>query len=85
MFTIYVCRKTIDSKNCAVEAMRDRLPNNWLVKDEEDYKIYKAKIFGEDFIKWSLSKGDNIEILEPKEIRDKLINEIECLRKVYIN
>lgn len=75
----------IRCKNCAVEAMRDRLPNNWLVKDEGEYKIYKAKVFGEGFIKWALSQSDNIEILEPKEIRDKLINEIECLRKVYIN
>lgn len=73
----------IRCKNCVIEAMQDRLPNNWLVKDEGEYKIYKAKVFGEGFIKWALFQGDNIEILEPKEIRDKLIQRIRDLNNLY--
>lgn len=75
----------IRCKNCAVEAMRDRLPNNWLVKDEGNYKIYKAKVFGEGFIKWVLSQGNNIEILEPIEMRNKLIEKIKVLSNLYMS
>lgn len=75
----------IRCKNCVVEAMRDRLPNNWLVKDEGEYKIYKAKVFGEGFIKWALSQGNNIEILEPIEIRNKLIEKITALSNLYMS
>lgn len=74
----------IKCKNCAVEAIRDRLPNNWLVKDKGKYKIYKVKVFEEEFIKWVLSQGSNIEILEPIEIRDKLIEKIKDLGILYM-
>ena len=74
----------IRCKNSVVEAMRDRLPNNWLVKDEGEYKIYKAKVFGEGFIKWVLSQESNIEILEPIEIRNKLIEKIKNLGNLYM-
>lgn len=73
----------IRCKNCVIEAMQDRLPNNWLVKDEGEYKIYKAKVFGEGFIKWALFQGDNIEVLEPIEMRDKLVENIKALKNLY--
>lgn len=73
----------IRCKNDAVEAMQDRMPNNWLIKDEGEYKIYKVKVFGEGFIRWALSQGDSIEILEPITIREKLKKHIECLNILY--
>lgn len=84
MYTGKLLTVKIRCKNCAVEAMRDRLPNNWLVKDEGEYKIYKVKVFGEGFIKWVLSQGSNIEILEPIEIRDKLIEKVKDLGILYM-
>ena len=51
---------------------------------EGEYKIYKAKVFGEGFIKWVLSQGSNIEILEPIEVRNKLIKQIKDLNDLYM-
>ena len=70
-------------KNLAVEAFKDRLPNHWLIADEGEWKVYGAKVFGEGFIKWALSQGSSIAILEPVKIRDKLVKEIKCLKKLY--
>lgn len=73
----------IRCKNHAVEAMKDRMPNHWLIKDEGEYKTYKVKVFGEGFSRWALSQGDSIEILEPIDIREKLKQQIERLHTLY--
>lgn len=71
-------------KNLAVEAFKDRLPNHWFIADEGEWKVYGAKVFGEGFIRWALSQGSSIEILEPVKIRDKLVKEIKSLKELYL-
>ncbi len=73
----------VKCKNFAVEAFKDRLTNNWLIEDNGDYKIFGAKIFGEGFIRWALSQGNAIEILEPEHLRRCMIEEIKKLNKIY--
>lgn len=63
----------IKCKNSVVETLKDRLPNYWLNEDCTDYKIFTIKVFGNGFIRWALSQGDNIEILEPVELRKKYL------------
>lgn len=67
----------------AEEAFKDRLPNHWLIKDEGEYKVYGARVFGEGFVKWALSQGCNMEILEPQHIRERLKIEIEKIYWLY--
>lgn len=73
----------IRCKNSVVETLRDRLPNNWLIKEESDYKIFSVKVFGNGFIRWALSQGDSIEILEPIELRQQIFDEVSKLLKLY--
>lgn len=70
-------------KNQAVEAFKDRLANNWLIKDEGEYKVYGARVFGEGFVRWALLQGNNIEILEPKSLREKFLKEISNILALY--
>ena len=70
-------------KNLAVEAFKDRLPNHWLIADEGEWKVYGAKVFGEGFIKWVLSQGSSIEVLEPLKLRERIIQEINLIKRLY--
>ena len=72
-------------KNYAVETFKDRLPNHWLIKDHGDYKIFSAKVFGNGFIRWALSQGDSIEIIEPIELRKKVLSEVNNILNLYKN
>lgn len=71
-------------KKQAEEAFKDRLPNHWLIKDEGEYKVYGARVFGEGFVKWILSQGNNMEILEPQHIREWLKTEVEQIYNLYV-
>lgn len=59
--------------------------NQRITKNEEDNSIiFEAKMKGFKEIKsWVLSMGSNVEVLEPKELRDEIINEIEIIRNIY--
>lgn len=70
-------------KKQAEEAFKDRLPNNWLIKDEGEYKVYGARVFGEGFVKWALSQGSNMEILEPRQFRERVKSEIKKIYDLY--
>ena len=66
-----------------VDVFMDRLPNHWLIEDQGQYQILGAKVFGSGFIKWALSMGKSIEILEPVELRAQIIKEVKCLSDLY--
>ena len=70
-------------KKQAEEAFKDRLPNHWLIKDEGEYKVYGARVFGEGFVKWALSQGCNMEILEPRQFRERVKSEIKKIYDLY--
>lgn len=70
-------------KNQAVEAFKDRLPNHWLIKDEGEWKVYEARVFGEGFIRWALSQGSTIEILEPVSLKENFIEEVKRINTLY--
>lgn len=73
----------VKCKNKAVEAFKDRLPNHWFIADEGEWKVYGAKVFGEGFIKWLLSQGNSIEVLEPIKLRKQFIAVVEHIMVLY--
>lgn len=46
--------------------------------------MYGARVFGEGFVKWALSQGCNMEILEPRNIREQLKTEVEQIYNLYV-
>lgn len=62
----------------------------WVEKDQfEDYKeegyiIYNGLIEGKpDIVKWILEMGSSCEVLEPKEIKDAVMEECKKIIKLY--
>lgn len=67
----------------AVEAIKDRLPNHRIIRKTEKFVWLEAKLFGDGFIRWVLSQGNKVEVLEPAELRNKIIQEIKNMTKLY--
>lgn len=67
----------------SIEPVLDRLPNGEIIEEYQDYYIVKAKIFGQGFVKWILSQGNQIELLEPKELRKTIYENIVNIAKLY--
>lgn len=58
--------------------------NQKITKCDENSIIYEAFMIGKTEIKsWILSMGSSVEIIEPKELRKEIINEVEKIRKIY--
>lgn len=66
----------------SLEAVLDRLPNAEIIHKDAD-AILKARIFGQGIVKWILSQGDNIEVLEPTELREKIVDETIKILNLY--
>lgn len=66
-----------------IEPVLDKLPNGEIAETFQDYYIVKAKIFGQEFMKWILSQGNQIEVLEPKELRKSIYESIINMAKLY--
>lgn len=73
----------IKCHNSAVTTFQNTVPNHWLIQNEDNFKIFGATIFDKGFIRWALSQGTAIEILEPLQLRQTLINEIKKLNELY--
>ena len=71
-------------KQSALEAVLDRLPNAEIL-EENDKIILKVEIFGDGLVKWILSQGENVEILEPINLREKVIEEVSKIVNLYKN
>lgn len=55
-----------------------------LIEKNEKECVFLIKSFEQGFIQWLLGQGSAMEVLEPVSLRQKVINMIETLRKVYM-
>lgn len=69
----------------SIEAVMDKLPNAEIIKEDSGEYIVKTKMFGKGIKMWLLSQGDSVEVLEPKEFRDELINIVNGMVNIYNN
>lgn len=73
----------IKCRNSAVTTFQNIVPDHWLIKNDDDYKIFGAKIFDRGFVRWVLSQGAAIEILEPENLRQIVVDEIQKMSELY--
>lgn len=60
------------------------IANQEIIENEDKSIIFKATMKGYSEIKsWILSMGSNVEVIEPKKLRDDIICEIEEIKKLY--
>lgn len=68
----------------SVEAVLERLPTARIVTRNEKETVIEAEVFGKGIKMWLLSQGKYIEVLEPKELRDEMIDIIDNMKSNYI-
>ncbi len=70
-------------KGTSPQAVLDRLPTaNIIAKKDEQY-LFEAEVFGHGIKMWLLSQGANIEVLEPIELREEIIETIRSMQENY--
>lgn len=58
--------------------------NQQIIENEDNSIIFKARMKGYSEIKsWILSMGANVEVVEPQNLREDIILEIEKIKKLY--
>lgn len=73
----------VKCRNSVVTTFQNIVPEHWLIEEGDDFKIFGAKTFDKGFIRWILSQGAAVEILEPVKLRQTLINKIQKLNELY--
>jgi len=68
----------------SVEAVLDRLPTARIITQDEKGTVIEAEVFGKGIIMWLLSQGKYIEVLEPKELREEMLDIINNMKNNYI-
>jgi len=67
----------------AVENLLDRLPMAEIVQQDERGYILNVEVFGEGILMWLLGQGDQVEILQPEIMRNKIKEKIKKLAELY--
>lgn len=72
-------------KNSQLNIVLDQLPNASIIEANHIDTYLKVKVFEDGFIKWVLNNTDNVEILEPLDLRSKIKNEALKIVEIYSN
>lgn len=67
----------------AVENLLDRLPMAEIIQHEDDTYIINVEVFGEGIIMWLLGLGEQVEVLKPESLRQKMREKIGKMQRMY--
>ncbi len=70
-------------KGISPQAVLDRLPTAKIVSNKNGQYLFEAEVFGCGIRMWLLSQGENIEVLEPIELREEMIKTIQSMQQNY--
>jgi len=70
-------------KGTSPQAVIDRLPTANIVSKKDGQYLFEAEVFGHGIKMWLLSQGANIEVLEPIELREEIIETIQSMQQNY--
>ncbi|EYE87613.1 hypothetical protein Q428_12310 [Fervidicella metallireducens AeB] len=68
----------------SIEAVLDRLPTSKIIEKVNEKYIVEAEVYGKGIKMWILSQGDKLKVLEPEELKEEMLKEIEGMRRNYI-
>ena len=68
----------------SVEAILDRIPTAVIENAENGVYTIKAEVFGRGIKPWILSQADKIEVLEPQELKNEVIELVKNIKELYI-
>ena len=71
-------------KKSALEAVLDRVPKYKIVEEANGSVLVIVTAFGEGFIRWAAMQGENVEILEPQELRERMGQWLARAAEIYM-
>ena len=67
----------------AIEAVLDRLPSAEIEKHVGKKYVVKAEVYGTGIQQWLKSQGSMVRVLEPQELVDIIVSDLDKCRKYY--
>lgn len=68
----------------AIEAVLDRIPTAKIISEDSGKCLIEAEVYGKGILMWILSQGSKIKLLEPSELVEELVGQIQDMQKNYI-
>ena len=68
----------------SVEAVLDRLPTAEVKAEQDGSYLIEAEVFGSGIVRWLLSQGKYVEVLEPADLREKITHQVQELAELYL-
>jgi predicted DNA-binding transcriptional regulator YafY len=56
----------------SVDAILDRLPTAQIIREKDHEYIFSAEVYEDGFVRWLLSQGRAVELLEPVSLRGRV-------------
>lgn len=69
----------------ALEAVLDRVPKYEIIQEKDGSVIVTVTAFGEGFIRWAAMQGENVEIIAPQELRQRMGQWFTKAAEVYMS
>ncbi|KQY94272.1 hypothetical protein ASD24_01540 [Paenibacillus sp. Root52] len=67
----------------SLAAVLDRLPNAQVLENLDRGWLIEAKVYGKGCMMWLLSQGSNVEVIEPKSLREEIKAAIQSMMRRY--
>ena len=83
MQTGYIERVKFKFTGVSIEAVKDRLPNARVIKNELGEYIVDTHMFEKGLKMWLLSQGEFVEVLRPQSLIDDMKKSIEIMNSKY--
>lgn len=68
----------------SIDAVLERLPTAIIIETLEGKLVIEAEVFGTGIIMWILSQGKNIRVLQPLELVEQIVRELDKMQQAYI-
>lgn len=76
-------RVTLKCHRRVLEALRDRLPDSRLIAEGKEDCTLQGEVNSGGFLRRVMTLGDDVEILEPEELRAAMRQKLEALLRLY--
>lgn len=70
-------------KGDSPEPILDRLPTAEVNKQEDDYYLIEAEVYGKGVIMWLLSQGTKVEVVRPTKLREEIKDMLNEMLDAY--
>lgn len=67
-----------------VNTIIDQFPNANVIREDDKFYYLRIKVFEEGFVKWVLSNSNNVEVIKPLELRQRIKGEVTKILNMYL-